>query len=136
MFFRRFFRPKVNPQQFLQEVSKRLGKPVNMKTLVAMGEDFEQKEVAEESFLDYCESQAAIQSIMDEFQISRQDLQELYHWLISEGAGQWKSRHWVPASTLAHAETLRYVLSRKELEPLHTVVKLLDYFEYGAALEG
>ena len=93
------------------------------------------KATAEDALLDYCEQQPATQALLKEFQISRHDLHELYHQLITAGAGQWVCGHWVAASVLAYPESLRYALSRREENVQETSFKLIMYFERGSALE-
>lgn len=73
------------------------------------------------SLLDYCENQFEIKQIMRNFQISRDDLHELYNQLTAMGGGQWACGHWVAASSIAYPESLRYVLSR--LDPNDSVFK-------------
>lgn len=98
---------------------------------------------AEEDLLDYCESKPKIQALMIEFQKSRNDLKELYKWIILQGGGQWMSGHWVPASTIADPKSLRYVLTKKCHDDLravtsasdrYTVACLINYFGSGKPL--
>ena len=89
---------------------------------------------AEQDLYDLCESQPDTKTVLGEFQISRDDLKKLYHWIIEQGGGQWKSGHWVPASSLAYPETLRYIFTHKGQNDLRTVVGLLEYFESGEPL--
>jgi hypothetical protein len=97
--------------------------------------DGDSKTSAESAILDYCEEQPTIQALLREFEISRQDLQELYHQLIMVGAGQWTRGHWVAASALAYPDPLRYLLMRRKEDMLETAYNLIMYFERGAPLE-
>jgi len=89
---------------------------------------------AKEALLDYCESQPAIQALMKEFHISRDDLLKFYNQIIAAGAGQWACGHWVAASAIAYPETLRYFLIRKGKDNSETAYNLIKYFEHGSAL--
>ena len=96
--------------------------------------DVDRRDAARSALFDYCEAQPAIQSLMTECQISRSDLQELYTMLLLAGAGQWRSEHFVAASALAHPVSLRYIVMRREENPLVLAVKLIAYFEQGSAM--
>ena len=97
---------------------------------------------------DYCEQQPGIIALLEEFKVSRDHLEKLYDELISVGAGQWRSGHWVAASAVAYHTSLRYLLDNWEVDPETNLVRistdglksrmalsLLMYFERGEALE-
>ena len=85
---------------------------------------------------DYCEEQPEIKLLLKEFNVSREEFEELYTGLVIAGAGQCASGHWVAASALAYPESLRYLLSnRKEESPVETAFKMLMYFERGEAFD-
>jgi len=95
-------------------------------------------ERAMEALLDFCESQFEIRKIMSDFQISREDLDELYGQLARMGACQWCCGHWVAASSIAYPESLRYLLSRREPGTSvlrETAYNLIIHFECGSPLE-
>jgi hypothetical protein len=125
------------PSQPLRRISQQLVQDINLfRQEMEKGQFWKKHSAAEArrakaeaALLDYCVSQPAIQSVMSEFQISRHDLQELYHWLLMHSAGQWRSGHWVAASALAYPESLRYILMRGEESNLETVANLTWYFE-------
>jgi len=123
------------PPRPLQKISQELGKSLDPNKImddILSGND--DNDNAEEAFLDYCEQQPSIQALLNEFNVSRKDLQELYNKLIMAGAGQWTCGHWVPASALAYPESLRYVLNRREENIQETAFKLIMYFEQGSPL--
>jgi hypothetical protein len=106
-------------------------------------------EHAMEALLDYCENQFEIKEIMDDFQISRDDLQELYNQLTAMGGGQWTCGHWVAASSIAYPKSLKYVLTLLdpndsvfkdgiskwlEKDKTETIYNLIMHFECGAPL--
>jgi hypothetical protein len=97
------------------------------------------------ALLDYCERQAPLQVVSREFNVSRENLEELYQQLLSAGDGQWRGGHFVAAAALAHPDSLRYLLRRgrgelterrgSALSRLETTAyNLLVYFEHGKAL--
>jgi hypothetical protein len=90
---------------------------------------------AEEALLDFCEAQPEIQAVMSEFRVSRENLKGLYAQLVLAGAGQWRCGHWVPASSVAYPESLRYLLARRNGDGAETAWNLLMYFEQGAPLK-
>lgn len=107
-------------------------------------------EHAMEALLDYCENQFEIKQIMDDFQISRENLQELYNQLIAMGGGQWTCGHWVAASSIAYPESLHYVLNQldpndsvfmegiskwQETHNVNTIYNLIMHFECGSPLK-
>lgn len=124
------------PPARLQKISQELGKPFDPnKVMEALFSDDDSKTIAENALLDYCEQQPTIQALLREFEISRQDLHELYHQLAMVGAGQWASGHWVAASALAYPDSLRYLLMRRKEDIQETAYNLIMYFERGAPLE-
>lgn len=105
---------------------------------------------AMEVLLDYCENQLEIKEIMNDLQISRENLRGLYGQLMAMGGGQWACGHWVAASSIAYPESLRYVLSRldpndsvftegiskwQETDKVNTIYNLIMHFECGSPLK-
>ena len=90
---------------------------------------------AEEALLDFCEAQPEIQAVMSEFRVSRENLGGFYAQLVLAGAGQWRCGHWVPASSVAYPESLRYLLARRSGNEAETAWNLLMYFEQGVPLK-
>jgi len=119
------------PPRALERISKRLDivLPNNPNHF---DEVFRLADSAEDELFDYCESQPAVKSVMEDFQVSRKNLKEIYSQLIKAGAGQWSCGHWVPASALAYPESLEYVLSRRESDIEETSFNLIMYFEHGS----
>jgi len=119
------------PPRALEKISKRLDivLPNNPNHF---DEVFRLADSAEDELFDYCESQPAVKAVMEDFQVSRKDLKEIYSQLIKAGAGQWSCGHWVPASALAYPESLEYVLSRRESDIKETSFNLIMYFEHGS----
>lgn len=125
------------PSRRLQQISQELGKSFDTNNVMEedIFSDGDRKTSAEKALLDYCEQQPTIQVLLREHNISRQDLQSLYHQLLMAGAGQWICGHWVAASALAYPESLRYMLTRKGENMQKTAFNLIMYFEKGTALE-
>ena len=124
------------PPRPLQKISQQLDQPFDSKKLIKeLLSGGDRRATAEDALLDYCEQQPAIQALLKESQISRHDLQELFHQLILNGAGQWACGHWVAASTLAYPESLRYAIKRRGENMRQTASKLIMYFEQGSPLE-
>lgn len=125
------------PSRRLQQISHELGKSFDTNNVMEedIFSDGDRKTSAEKALLDYCEQQPTIQVLLREHNISRQDLQSLYHQLLMAGAGQWICGHWVAASALAYPESLRYMLTRKGENMQKTAFNLIMYFEKGTALE-
>lgn len=119
------------PPKALEKISKRLDivLPSNPNDF---DEVFQSADSAEDALFDYCETQPAVKMVMENFQVSRKDLKEIYAQLIAAGAGQWSCGHWVPASALAYPESLKYILSRRESDIKETSFNLIMYFEHGS----
>ena len=128
------------PPRPIQRISKRLGELAGIDDIQILSKKINSGESrrAEAALLDYCEAQPGIRAMMKEFRISRKELREVYHQLLEIGAGHWACGHWVPASTLAYPEALRYILERRG-ENLHilqkTAYELIMYFMRGSALK-
>lgn len=105
---------------------------------------------AMEALLDYCENQLEIKEIMNDLQISRENLRGLYGQLMAMGGGQWACGHWVAASSIAYPESLRYVLNQldpndsvftegiskwQETDKVNTIYNLIMHFECGSPLK-
>ena len=121
------------PRAISRELGRRLiSRNASKAKLIAYGE---RSEKAKEALLDHCESQPAIESVMTEFQITREDLRAVYDRLELFAAGVWESGHWVPASALVNPESLRYALMREDENDLVTGVQLRRYFKRGLTLE-
>lgn len=124
------------PPKQLERISQELGRPTDPGKLIdEMLTGKHKRESAVEALMDYCEAQDAIQTIMNDFQVSRDDLRELYAQLELAGAGQWAGGHWVAASAIAYPEAIRYVLARGDDAKLEVAFKLIMHFERGAPLE-
>lgn len=119
------------PPRALENISKRLDivLPTNPNHF---DEIFRSADSAEDELFDYCESQPSVRAVMEDFQVSRKDLKEIYSQLIDAGAGQWSCGHWVPASALAYPESLAYILSRRKSDIRETSFNLIMYFEHGS----
>jgi len=119
------------PPRALEKISKRLDivLPNNPNHF---DEVFRFADSAEDELFDYCESQPAVKAVIEDFQVSRKNLKEIYSQIIEAGAGQWSCGHWVPASALAYPESLEYVLSRRENDIKETSFNLIMYFDHGS----
>jgi len=119
------------PTRKLEKISKCLdiGKPIEPNQLDEVFDGYGQ---AKSALFDYCESLPQVKAVMNEFQVSRDDLKEIYSQLIHAGAGQWSCGHWVPASALAYPESLRYIISRRGNDISDTCFDLIMYFEHGS----
>jgi hypothetical protein len=127
------------PPRRLQTISQQLGRPIDPNQIAKeMFSGSNRSTDALTALLDYCESQPVIEGLMNEFQISRDDLRELYYDLLRSGAGQWVCGHYVAASALAYPEPLRYMLVRKRNNGsfnIETASNVIMYFEQGSALQ-
>ena len=127
------------PPRRLQTISQQLGRPIDPNHIAKeMFSGSNRSTDALTALLDYCESQPVIEGLMNEFQISRDDLRELYYDLLRSGAGQWVCGHYVAASALAYPEPLCYMLVRKRNNGsfnIETASRVIMYFEQGSALQ-
>ena len=134
-------------RRIVRDIVNDLGKGWNL-----YDDDFmkhmEERDAKRALLFDYCEQQPGIIALLEEFKVSRDHLEKLYDELISVGAGQWRSGHWVAASAVAYHSSLRYLLDNWEVDPETNLVRistdglksrmafaLLMYFERGEALE-
>jgi len=121
------------PPKPLKLISQELGRPFDPNQII---ERMRIRRQAEEALIDYCVATESIQNVMDEYNISKDDLHQLYYELVNVGAGQWKTGHWVAASALAYPEALRYMMQGKDKKsPFEEIAwNLLMYFERGTSL--
>jgi len=52
--------------------------------------------------------------MLEDHDLSDDDLDKLYDKLVRNGAGMFKRGHWIPASSLVYAQTLDFVLRHKD----------------------
>jgi hypothetical protein len=124
------------PPRPLERISQQLGRRIDPNQLTKeMFSGSDRTAEALNALMDYCESQTGIQAVINEFQVSREDLRELYYDLLRLGAGQWTCGHWVAASALAYPEPLRYLLVRRRDNSIETAFNVIMYFEQGLALQ-
>ncbi|MBE3046005.1 hypothetical protein IMZ48_26395 [Candidatus Bathyarchaeota archaeon] len=123
------------PHQRLQTISRELGKPLDpSKFAASLFTEKDNRDDAENALFDYCAQQPSTNAILKEFNVSRHELQELFHRLLMSGAAQWACGHWVAASTFAYPESLRYLLSRRGKPEIETAYNLIMHFERGSTL--
>ena len=80
--------------------------------------------------LDIAESDPAIGEVMAQRGLTRNDLEAMYHRLVSAGAGQWAGGHYVAASAIAHAPSIDFLATQLDGMDLRLIACLLiEYFE-------
>jgi len=121
------------PNRTLKRISEELGRPFDPNQIMKHSDS---RRDALEALLDYCTTSLDVRQVMDEYDIWKDDLQQLYSDLIDVGAGQWRCGHWVAASALAYPETLRYIIDERNKKKVleETAWNLLMYFERGTPL--
>jgi len=124
------------PPKPLERISQELGRQIDPSKLVdEMLSGSGRRDQAEQALLDYCEGQPAIQELMTQHEVTRNDLKELYGRLLAVGAGQWACGHWVAASAIAYPDALRYLLNHQDSDWRTTAYNLIMHFERGQLLE-
>lgn len=94
-----------------------------------------------EDFLDLCEDDDGVKTVMGEYDLKREDLIIIYKKLRAIGLGQWVKGHYVALSTIAYYEPLLFVVEseRRGVPFMEVVGSLLDYWDgrikQGALLE-
>jgi len=120
----------------LRKISKKLGKSLDFSNLLESIMD-KSKDDAEEELLELCVSDSTLKSILDTHHVSKEELREIYHQLLYDGAGQWVRGHYVAASALAYQQTLEYLLQSKKQDiqssgnRMQITVRLIQYFAKG-----
>lgn len=89
------------------------------------------RENALEEYLDLCESDEGVSSVMKMENISREDLIDIYMRLSASGLGQWIEGHHAALSTIAYSEPLFYLAraGKQGVEWMEIVDKLVMYWE-------
>ncbi len=123
----------------LQEISQKLGKDLDLESenlIEDMFRNSEESEIALRELLDYCKKQTKTKEILKEFKISDSDFNETYKLLCRSGASQWAAGHYIPASSLAYPDSLKYViLNKNKVEHSTLSFNLIMYFEEGLELK-
>jgi len=94
----------------LWSISKKLAKPADYADVFKLSKRFKEKDKYIEELIDIAEADEYVKSVMNEYEASRQNLRKLYEMLISFGAGQYAGGHYVAASSLVYASTLKFLL--------------------------
>lgn len=83
------------------------------------------------AYIGMCAADKGVAAVMDAYALSTERLREIYERLNAAGLDQWINGHNVALSSIAYAETLRFVLEaeRRRICPLVTRVTLLEYWE-------
>lgn len=82
--------------------------------------------------LDFCELDEGVRYVLDELDWNREDLRTIYVNLVANGADQWASGHWVPASSIAFGQTLMYLANEEdEIDWLDKCARVVQYFARG-----
>ena len=85
-----------------------------------------------EQLLDLIEKQPDLCMVMAHYDVSRDNLRNLYARLRASGAGQWERGHYVAASSLVFATTFDYLLRNQNATDFRGVAfRLIDYFGRG-----
>jgi hypothetical protein len=99
--------------------------------LLERGGATSERERALEKFLDLCESDDGVRTVMEIEHISRSDLKELVVRLLASGLGEWIKGHYAALSTIAYVEPLQYVIraERRGVSWQELYFNLLEYWE-------
>ncbi len=98
-----------------------------------LGEDSTPKEKALDELLKLCESDKYVSLVTSRYGANRDVLVDIYNKLLLYGAGQWADGHWVPASSLAYAYNIDYLLHKYYNNDLsHEIaLRMVKYFQRG-----
>ena len=91
-----------------------------------------EEDIHRRELFDIVHSDPNTQKIVQGYNITDKELDELYGALIREGAGVYRKGHWVAASTLVFAFTLEYAITQKRsgddcFSP--ACKRLIEYFD-------
>jgi hypothetical protein len=93
-------------------------------------------ELAEDCLIDIIELDEGLTPVLDYYLVGPRALRRIYRKLCASGAAEWANGHWVPASALALALTLPFVLEEtqsgdNEDDDVWTflALDLVDYFK-------
>jgi hypothetical protein len=91
--------------------------------------DSESKEKALEMLLDYCELYSKTKKLMNNYNISRDDLEKFYWNLLKLGAGQWVGDFYVAGAAIIYPTTLYYIIKNQNNINEELAYNLIIYFE-------
>ena len=84
--------------------------------LKQMLDGFSERNEALSDYLDFCVSDKQIEFVMEHYEVSRSDLERIYHRLALHGLAIWIKGHYVAASSIAYAETLTFLIAAERIE--------------------
>ena len=79
-----------------------------------MVKEQDSKDKALQEYWSLCESDENIFTLMQKYEMSRNDLNDLYNVLVDFGLGQWVKGHYVALSAFAYSEPLYYLLESQK----------------------
>jgi len=128
----------------LRKVSKKLSQPFDFNNLFQNGAT--SKNHLDE-LISIARADSSVKSLLDENNVDDSFLKELYSQLVLAGAGQYASGHYVAASSIVFAYTLKFLLKHFDGErfsirgydhynsSLFIANRLYDYFKNGETTE-
>ena len=89
------------------------------------------KDQALDNFLDLCESDDGVIKVMENYDLTRDDLKEIYVLLEINGLGQWVKGHYAALSTIAYLEPLLFYVeaTQQNISLREITYVLLEYWE-------
>jgi hypothetical protein len=139
-----FFR-SIRKSKRLKGLSQRLSTPLTDNTISNVLASSKLKGHALDDLIALCKSDENVAYVINEFGIDDMFLKNLYGKLISTGAGQYAGDHFVAASSLAYAYSLKFLLDHFDGEAFHVsnhdarnssllvCARLIRYFKNGEA---
>ncbi len=91
----------------------------------------DEKGEALEKFLDLCINDEGVATVLNEYDMDRNDLKNIYIQLIANGFGQWIKGHFVALSTIAYYEPLLFFVesTRRDVPVRKIASALFEYWE-------
>ena len=93
-------------------------------------EELQRRNKVERSFWDWVASDKELKSVLQEHQVSPEDLSRLYHGLVEYGGANWVKQQLICVSAFVNPRTLDYLLRHKnDMDLSKVALRLTKYFE-------
>ena len=102
--------------------------PQDAESLIRLSE---QRERLLGEYIDFCLTDIGVSKIIEDYEITKEGLKEIYNKLLALGDGQWVGGHYVALSTLAYVQPLEYFLKAQKIgkSGVEVAYNLIIYFE-------
>jgi hypothetical protein len=129
----RFIGYSMKKSKFIRQVSVILGDNSSITSVENLMQQGDKKKAAENTMYEFCLNDPLLSQVIQKYNATKIDLENIYRILIAQGAGQWIKGNYVPVSSLLFQHSLDYLLEKIKTSKIgpEEAYRVLMYFEKG-----